>query len=175
MPRLRRPGLSSSGAGLARPGPTAVPRPSGAFARASVNAVPTARPAPVTGRSSWRSGRSNASSKPIRSTAIRITNAAGTGNRRGDVAFPTSSVSTHDPIRPPVLAGPENLTSWNRPSSAVYASAIPMSVRPHGAPFSLPGPHSMYQPATSRTNGSSHRPAPKNGTIASRTQSVRRP
>ena len=40
---------------------------------------------------------------------------------------------------------------------------MPSSVRPHGAPGSLPGPHSTYQPASRSTNGSSQRPVPKNG------------
>ena len=52
---------------------------------------------------------------------------------------------------------------------------MPRSVRPHGAPGSLPGPHSTYQPASRSTNGSSQRPVPKNGTERLRHQSVRLP
>src|SRR6478752_9069977 len=52
---------------------------------------------------------------------------------------------------------------------------MPSRVRPHGAPGSLPGPHSRYQPDRSSTNGSSQRPAPKYGTARLRHQSVRAP
>ena len=52
---------------------------------------------------------------------------------------------------------------------------MPSSVRPHGAPGSLPGPHSRYQPDSSSTNGSSQRPAPKYGTARLRHQSVSAP
>ncbi len=58
-------------------------------------------------------------------------------------------------MRPPVSppAG-ENPTSWMTPRKAVYDRPMPRSVRPHGAPISLPGPHSTYQPDSSSTNGS---------------------
>ena len=52
---------------------------------------------------------------------------------------------------------------------------MPSSVRPHGAPGSLPGPHSRYQPDSSSTNGRSQRPAPKYGTARLRHQSVSAP
>ena len=52
---------------------------------------------------------------------------------------------------------------------------MPSRVRPHGAPGSLPGPHSRYQPDSSSTNGSSQRPVPKYGTARLRHQSVSAP
>src|SRR5690349_19653726 len=52
---------------------------------------------------------------------------------------------------------------------------MPSSVRAHGAPGSLPGPHSRYQPASSSTAGSAQRPVPKYGTEKSRQPSVSAP
>ena len=52
---------------------------------------------------------------------------------------------------------------------------IPSRVRPHGAPGSRPGPHSMYQPASRRTSGNRNRAAPKYGTVRFRHQSVSDP
>ena len=69
-----------------------------------------------------------------------------------------------------------NWISWSRPEQArVRHRRCPAACRPQGAPGSLPGPHSTYQPASRSTNGSSQRPVPKNGTEVLRHQSVRLP
>ncbi len=133
----------------------------------SWSVVPAALARFVAGASMARNGRSKAISRPASSRTVSTTNAPGpvsSGARR--------SVRKR-PMRPPV----QRLTSmsWSMPTKPTYARPMPRSVRPHGAPFSLPGPHSRYQPATSSTNGSSQRPEPTNGAAVSRHQSVRLP
>ena len=95
-------------------------------------------------------------------------------NAPGAVRLGSRMDTRKRPIRPPVKPHPIS-TSWSRPSSPAYASAMPSRVRPHGAPGSLPGPHSTYQPAIRSTTGNRNRPEPKNGAVRSRHQSVRLP
>ena len=153
--RPRRPASTGTALAAAVSGApfraAAAESPSGAFVVRSWNVDAAALALRVAGDSSERSGRSSAISRPATPRPTRITNAPGV------VSAGSSRSARNRPMWPP----PRSTSTWNAPSKPAYAIAIPSSVRPHGAPGSLPGPHSRYQPESSSTAGRSQRPVPK--------------
>ena len=158
-PRGARPRLPSAGAGPAAAvrlpaGRAAVAAPSGRVVRSwSVDAAAFARPGR---RREERAQRQvERDEQPGDPDGQEDDERAGRRERRLEQV-------REEPADPAPAAS--STSTWNAPRNPAYAIAMPSSVRPHGAPGSLPGPHSRYHPPAGARPAAAQRPVPKYGT-----------
>ena len=106
-------------------------------------------------------------SRPITNIPSTMTNAPGR-SRAG-----RERIRVHVRSVPPVSrSAPENPSSWMTPRKPTYATAMPRGSAPRAPSPPCRDPTRRTSPPPGAANGRSQRPAPKNGTIVSRHQSV---